>query len=133
MGATWQSAANTLVGDLQHIFGSRLRSVIAYGSRLDGDDDDALTCMALVDAVEVRDLDSCERRSSHWAKHGLATPLILPVNEFRRSFDAFPLEYGEMTRLHHLVFGSNPFEGVAISREDLRRACETQVKGHLVH
>jgi hypothetical protein len=32
-----------------------------------------------------------------------------------------------------VLFGSNPFEGVSIERADLRRACETQIKSHLVH
>jgi hypothetical protein len=31
------------------------------------------------------------------------------------------------------AFGADPFEGVTIAREDLRRACETQIKSHLVH
>jgi hypothetical protein len=68
-----------------------------------------------------------------WARRRLATPLILPHQEFHRSLDAFPLEYGEIIRAHERVFGPDPFEGVAISREDLRRACETQIKSHLMH
>jgi hypothetical protein len=59
--------------------------------------------------------------------------LILPEHEFRRSLDAFPLEYGEIIRAHARVVGNNPFDGIAIAREDLRRACETQIKSHLVH
>src|SRR5690606_681232 len=31
------------------------------------------------------------------------------------------------------LFGIDPFERVTIAREDLRRACETQVKSHLLH
>ena len=32
-----------------------------------------------------------------------------------------------------LVYGDNPFAGVTIAPDDLRRACETQAKSHLVH
>ena len=32
-----------------------------------------------------------------------------------------------------VVFGKDPFEGLSIRREDLRRACEVQVKSHLLH
>ena len=63
----------------------------------------------------------------------MATPLILPESEFRRSLDAFPLEYGEIIRAHERVFGENPFLNVVIAPDDLRRACETQIKSHLVH
>jgi hypothetical protein len=35
---------------------------------------------------------------------------------------------------HHVVIaGSPPFEGVSINRDDLRRACEVQARGHLIH
>ena len=54
-------------------------------------------------------------------------------DEFRTSLDAFPLEYGEIIRAHQRVFGNDPFDGVAIAAADLRRACETQIKSHLVH
>src|SRR5207244_8096683 len=64
---------------------------------------------------------------------GIATPLVLPEDEFRRSLDAFPLEYGEIIRAHEVLFGTSPFDGVTIERGDLRRACETQIKSHLVH
>jgi hypothetical protein len=43
------------------------------------------------------------------------------------------LEYGEIIRAHERVFGDNPFLDVVIASDDLRRACETQVKSHLVH
>jgi len=32
-----------------------------------------------------------------------------------------------------VLFGANPFDGISIERGDLRRACETQIKSHLVH
>ena len=32
-----------------------------------------------------------------------------------------------------MLFGADPFAGLAIRDEDLRRACEVQVKSHLVH
>ena len=38
-----------------------------------------------------------------------------------------------MLRAHEVVFGASPFEGVTIARADLRRACETQIKSHLLH
>jgi hypothetical protein len=92
-----------------------------------------VTCLALVTDLTVGDLESCARRATQWARHGIATPLILPQAEFLRSLDAFPLEYGEIIRAHERVFGDDPFDGVAIAREDLRRAVETQIKSHLLH
>jgi hypothetical protein len=129
----WRPAAAALVADLTHIFAERLRSVVAYGARLEGDDDVPLTCLALVDSIAVTDLEACARRTTDWERRRLATPLVLAEHEFRRSLDAFPLEYGEILRAHERVFGLDPFAGASIAREDLRRACETQIKSHLLH
>jgi hypothetical protein len=130
---SWRHAAAALVTDLRHIFAGRLRSLVAYGPQIDGESDAPLTCLALVDSLGISDLEACARMAHHWERQGLAIPLILPDQEFRRSIDAFPLEYGEILRAHERVFGADPFDGASISRDDLRRACETQVKSHLVH
>ena len=133
MTPTWQSAALALVSDLRNVFGDRLRSVVAYGPQLDGQTGAPLTCLALVSTLTMGDLEGCARTETRWRRAGVATPLILPDAEFRSSLDAFPLEYGEIIRAHQRVFGDDPFDGIAIAREDLRRACETQIKSHLVH
>jgi hypothetical protein len=133
MTSTWHAAAGSLASDLRDVFGARLRSVVAYGPHVEGDADAPLTCMALVSSLTADDLQGCARYAPRWERSQVATPLILPESEFRRSLDAFPLEYGEIIRAHEHVFGDNPFLDVVIASDDLRRACETQVKSHLVH
>ncbi|MBI3049264.1 MAG: hypothetical protein HYY76_13250 [Acidobacteria bacterium] len=130
---SWRHAAAALVADLTHIFAGRLRSVVAYGPRLDGVEDAPLTCFALVESFGMSDLEACARLSPHWERQRVATPLVLPEQEFRRSLDAFPLEYGEIIRAHERLFGPDPFEQTTIAGEDLRRAGETQIKSHLLH
>jgi len=133
MTSTWQATAGTLVTDLQSVFGDRLGSVVAYGAAIEGDAAAPLACLVLVSSLTVADLEGCARKASHWERAAIATPLLLPTDEFRRSLDAFPLEYGEIVRAHVRVFGPDPFDGVVIARDDLRRACEAQIKSHLVH
>lgn len=133
MTTSWQPAAQRLVADLRAVFGARLESIVAYGPHLEGHTAAPLACLALVSELTVADLDACARQVSHWERAGIATPLILPHAEFVRSLDAFPLEYGEIIRAHQRVYGDDPFDGVAIAREDLRRAVETQIKSHLLH
>lgn len=122
--------AAALTDDLRRIFSERLLSVATYG---DVPDSAPLTCLVLVASVDTVDLDACARAAPRWHRHGFATPLILPEHEFRRSVDAFPLEYHEMLRTHRRVYGHDPFTGMSVAPEDLRRACETQVKSHLLH
>jgi len=133
MTDSWRHAAQRVATELSAIFGSRLRSVVAYGAQLDGQPDAPVNCLALVDTLSIADLDGCAARSTAWQRAGVATPLILPVDEFRQSLDAFPLEYGEILRAHDTVYGQNILDGVTIAAADLRRACETQVKSHLLH
>ena len=125
--------ASQLALDLRSVFGDRLISVAAYGPHLEGHTEAPITCLAIVATLTLADLEACARFMHHWSRTGVATPLILPEDEFRRSLDAFPLEYGEIIRAHYRIFGRDPFAGVAITEEDLRRACETQIKSHLVH
>jgi hypothetical protein len=131
--STWRATAEGLVSDLRRVFAGRLRSVVAYGPHIEGVSEAPITCLALVDSLSLSDLEGCARAVPDWERRHLATPLILGHDEFRRSLDAFPLEYGEIVRAHERVFGDDPFAGIAIAREDLRRACETQIKSHLLH
>jgi hypothetical protein len=129
----WQSAALGLVTDLQGVFGDRLRSVVAYGPHIEGHAGTPLTCLVLVSSLGLSDLEACARRAARWHRNRIATPLVMTDTELRTSLDAFPLEYGEIIRAHQRVFGSDPFDGIAIAPADLRRACEAQIKSHLVH
>jgi hypothetical protein len=133
MTDSWRHAAQRVATDLSAIFGSRLRSVVAYGAHLDGQTDAPVNCLVLVDSLSIADLDGCAARATAWRRAGIATPLVLAVDEFRQSLDAFPLEYGEILRAHDTVFGQDVLGGVTIAPADLRRACETQVKSHLLH
>ena len=84
-------------------------------------------------SISADDLDECAARVASWHRAGCATPLLLTRDEFAGSLDAFPIEYGEILDTHRVLFGADPFAGLTIRDEDLRRECEMQVKSHLVH
>src|SRR5687767_3360549 len=115
MTPTWQSAAQGLVGDLRNVFGDRLRSVVAYGPHIEGHTATSLSCLALVTSHDVSDFEACARHAARWRRNRIGTPLVLSETEFQTSLDAFPLEYGEIIRAHQRVYGSDPFDGVAIA------------------
>lgn len=135
-------AIGALERDLQGIFGTRLRSIVAYGlrARADGHSDDGhardtpLThTLVVVDRLTTDDLRACAGRVGSWHDASLDTPLIVAEHEFGRSLDAFPFEFGDIMSDHVVVSGSNPFEGLSVDPADLRRACEVQARGHLLH
>ncbi len=124
-------AIHDLDSDLRTIFGARMRSLAVYGvtGMLEG----PVATLAVVDSVTAADLRYCSERLPLWRKRGLATPLILEADEFGRSLDAFPFEFGAILADHEVVSGPNPFEGLSIAPADLRRACEVQARSHLLH
>ena len=118
------------MADLHRVFGARLRSVVAYG---DPDDPDGAHTLALVDRLGFDDLTACAPLVRDWRRAGAAVPLILSRDEFRRTLDVFPIEYGSIIARHVVLAGENPFAGMVVAEADLRRACEQQAKSHLIH
>ena len=116
--------------DLREIFGPRLQSLVAY--RAAGGSDPSPT-LAVVDALTADDLRACAERVAAWHDAGLATPLLLAAQEFGRSLDAFPLEFGAILADHVVIVGSDPFEGLGVEAVHVRQACEIQARSHLLH
>jgi hypothetical protein len=121
-----------LAGDLREIFGERLRSLVAYAQRR-RTPDAPLRTLVVVDSLTADDPSRCAARVTRWEQRGLATPLVLQSGEFDRSLDAFPFEFGSILADHLLVVGPDPFEGLKVAPQDLRRACEVQARSHLLH
>jgi hypothetical protein len=151
LAAAASSAARTLADDLTAHFGPRLESLVAYGRwvHLDGPagaeaahaegqtgrpgEDAPLHTLALAVDLGYADLTACADRAERWRALGLATPLLLSRDEFVSSLDAFPIEFGDIIERHMMLAGRDPFDGVRVRHEDLRRACEVQARSHLIH
>lgn len=129
-------AAGILADDLAGIFGARLRAVLVFGTHARPHPravKAVVQTLALVDRLEYADLAAGADRASAWQARGLDMPLLLPSDEFRRSLDSFPLEYGDIIAHHLVVRGEDPFAGLAVNPEDVRRACEVSVRSHAIH
>jgi hypothetical protein len=139
---TLPDSVRALERDLREIFGGRLQSLVTYGAPAHDDahehgghtHEGALThTMAIAETLTADDLRAAARRAAKWHDAGLASPLLLAAHEFEDSLDAFPLEFGAILADHAVVSGKNPFEGVKVDTADVRRACEVQVRSHLLH
>jgi hypothetical protein len=138
--------------DLRRIFGARLHAFVAYGLRAQtagsGAHDDGGAAaghgphhtrpapahtLGIVDVLSSDDLRACAAHVDAWHDKGLATPLLVAAHEFGRSLDAFPFEFGAILSDYVLVSGTDPFDGLRVEPADLRRACEIEARGHLLH
>ena len=129
-------AAASLADDLAAIFGARLKAVLVYGTHAHPHPREVkapVQTLALVERLEYADLSAGADRSETWQARGLDMPLLMPANEFARSLDAFPLEYGDIIAHHIVIAGADPFAGLSVAEEDMRRACEVKVRSHAIH
>ena len=116
---------DSLAAQLKEIFADRLRMVAAFG-------DTASTC-AVVQSLTIEDLDSCAAHAAAWNKGGMDAPLLIVEGDLRRALDAFPLEFAEIIATRRIVQGPDLFAEVVVPKQDLRRACEAQARGHALH
>jgi hypothetical protein len=124
LSTSQRRAFERMAGDFSRVLGGRFVALAAYSSD---------RAVAFATTIEAADLDALSMLTEVWQRSSLATPLLLTSAEFSRSLDAFPLEYQAILDRHVVIAGTPPFAGAAVPREQLRRACETQAKGHLVH
>ena len=124
-----QRAIEALARDLEDVFGPRLQALVAYpGSHSDG----SVHSCALVDGLAFRS-GQVPAVHARWHQRRTAVPLMLSADELQRTLDVFPLEYATIAADHVVVRGVDPFAGLTVALDDLRRALEAQAKSHLIH
>ena len=116
---------DAMAAQLKDIFNERLKMVATFG-------DSANTC-AVVHTLTLDDLDRCAAHAAAWNKAGLEAPLLIVEGELRRALDAFPLEFTEIISTRRVVAGNDLFDEVMVPKQELRRACEVQGRGHVLH
>jgi hypothetical protein len=117
-------AFDRLAADLQRVFGGDFVALVASGPT---------ASVAFARRIDARDLEALGPLSESWHREGLQSPLLLTPEEFRRSLDAFPVEYQTILDRHVAIAGQPPFDNASVDDRHLRQACEVQAKSHLLH
>ena len=113
-----------MAADLTRVFAGRFVALVAYAPG---------EAIAFATSIDAADLAALGPLAEAWHREELATPLVLTPDEFRRSVDAFPLEYSAILAQHVVIAGGDPFGGAQVDPRDIRRACEVQAKSYLIH
>jgi hypothetical protein len=124
VSGSMKRALERMAADLVRVFGNRFVALVAYAPG---------EAIAFASAIGAADLAALGPLAESWHRDQLSTPLVLTPDEFRRSVDAFPLEYSAILARHVLIAGHDPFAGAQVDPHDVRRACEVQAKSHLIH
>ena len=128
---------NEFADQISKALGGRLVSLLLYGSAAreqgaDSGERDGMNTLLIVDAVDPGLFASLAAPIKAWsAKH--PPPLILTEREWRDSADAFPIEYEDIRDAHRVLAGRDPWQGVRVQREEVRRQLEHELKGKLMH
>jgi hypothetical protein len=117
-------AFDRLAADCHRVLDTRLVAVIATSPA---------TGVVFATSLTPADLEAAGALGETWRHDGIDTPLFVTVTEFRGSLDTFPAEYQAMLDRHMVIAGTPPFQDAVIGADQLRRACEVQAKGHLIH
>ncbi len=115
--------------------GSRLVALLLYGSAARGThvpDRSDVNTLLICDAVDEDLFARLERPVRDWVKAGHPAPLILTEREWQTSADAFPIEYEDIREAHRLLAGRDPWQGIGVRREHVRRQLEHELMGKLV-
>ena len=118
--------------------GPRLVSLLLYGSAAREHDagsgeQDGMNTLLIVDRADAELFGRLTASVRGWigAKH--PPPLVLTEREWRDSADAFPVEYEDIRAGHRVLAGRDPWQGIRVQREHVRRQLEHELMGKLVH
>jgi len=124
-----------LVAQLQKVYGTKLRSVVLYGSAAAGEHipkRSDYNILVIVDELTMQHLRTGAAVARAWGEEGNPPPLTLTLDEWRGSSDIFPMEYADILERHRVLYGSPPFDGIAVERRNLRLQLEHEAMGKLL-
>ena len=124
-----------LVTQLRSAYGAQLASVVLYGSAASGEHvakKSDYNVLVLLARIESGALAAASAVARAWNEAGNPPPMTMTEEEWRRSSDVFPMEYSDILAQNRVLYGSPPFDGIRISRENLRLQLEQQVMGKLL-
>ncbi|HEU5260805.1 MAG TPA: hypothetical protein VFU41_05185 [Gemmatimonadales bacterium] len=115
--------------------GERLVALLLYGSAARGSqvpDRSDVNTLLICDVVDEELFARLAPAVRAWTRAGHPAPLILAEREWQASADAFPIEYEDIREAHRLLAGRDPWRGIAVQREHVRRQLEHELMGKLV-
>ena len=131
-----QKTADTFLLEIRQAFGESLRTVILYGPAARGEEHKNrpyINFMVVVDDNTPSELARCAGLVKKWHKRLITTPLFLNPEYIGSSLDTFPLEFMDMRSSYRVLHGEDVLESLTFKMEDVRRQCERELKGKLLH
>ncbi len=120
---------------LRKAYGSRLISVILYGSAAAGDHSrhfSDINILCVLAQVTTRELTVAEPIFRWWREKGNPAPLLMSAEEVRTSTDCFPIEFHDIQDRRRLLHGTDIIEELEIDDSFYRAQVEYQLRAKLL-
>ena len=121
--------------DYQTVYGKELIAILLYGSAASGNyirKKSDINFLIVLTEEGIGQLQKSFKTVEKWYKRRVSTPLFLTKSYISSSLDSFPIEFFNMTKNHHLVFGEDVLQEIAFDKHHLRLQCEKELKGKLL-
>ncbi|MBI3683301.1 MAG: hypothetical protein HY235_23255 [Acidobacteria bacterium] len=116
-------------------FGTRLVSVILYGSAASGEYDGEfsdLNVLCVLSRVTTTELKDSEPVFRWWRQLGHPAPLLLSEEEVRSSTDCFAIEFHDIREHRKVLAGIDVIEGLEIDNSFYRAQVEYELRAKLL-
>ena len=126
----------TFAEQVVQALGSRLVTLLLYGSSARvaaASQRAAVNTLLVTDGVDADVFARLAAPVHAWVAAGHPAPLMFTEREWRESADAFPIEYQDIRDAHRILAGRDPWHGITVQREHVRRQLEHELMGKLVH
>jgi hypothetical protein len=130
MQAQHASALATYAALVRRAFAAQARALVVFGPALDPHPPAGrlLDSAIIVGQDDLAPLRALAEHGRSLAADGFAAPLVLTAQAIDRARDTFPLELLDLTQRRRLVFGEDPFLGLALDPAHLRLQCERELR-----
>jgi hypothetical protein len=115
--------------------GNNLKSVLLYGKAVEGaqmDDEARKKVLIVLGEITTSELKSAHTIAEWWREVGNPWPVYFTEQEITDSADVFPIEFIDMSRVRHVVYGQDPFDDLQIHTHNLRHQLEYELRGKLI-
>lgn len=124
-----------LVRKLNEAHGGNLSSVVLYGSAVGGgelDEERPKKVLIVLDRITPNDLKAAHGIAEWWRSEGNPVPVYFSTVEIADSSDVFPIEFIDMSQVRHVLYGTDPFDGLDIPTGNLRHQLEYELRAKLL-
>ena len=124
-----------LVDKINNAFGSKVVSVILYGSGADGEihkDYSDLNILCVLTQVTSAELSVAGGMFRFWREKGNPSPLLMSEEEVERSTDSFPIEFKDMQANRKVLVGKDVIATLTVSTVNYRTQIEHELRSKML-